>query len=101
MKEVVSKKLRSLQSGDTEDADVEDYMEIIVDILRGMFRIDPLQRYHSHKVLRRLEEVNQRYETNRQRPRDPVSRKIREYAPRDFHEVGWQDQGEIRSFLEM
>lgn len=101
LKEVVSEKLRSLQSGDTEDADVQDYMEKIVDILRGMFKIDPLQRYHSHKVLRRLEEANQRYETSRQRPGDPVSQKIREYAPRDFHEVGWQDQTEIRSFLEM
>ncbi|KAK2599260.1 hypothetical protein N8I77_011030 [Diaporthe amygdali] len=101
LKKVVSEKLRSLQSGDTEDVDEEEYMERTVDILRGMFRIDPLRRYHSHKVLRELEQVNKKYVTSRQRPGDRVSQKIREYSPRDFHEIGWQDGGEIRSFLEM
>lgn len=101
LKKVVSEKLESLQSVYTEDADLEDYMERTVEILRGMFEIEPLQRYHSHKVLRRLEEVNQKYETSRQRPGDPVSQKIREHPLLDFQEVGWQDRGEIRSFLEM
>lgn len=101
LKRVVSEKLRSLQSGDTDDSDVEEYMGTTVDILRGIFRIDPLKRYHSHKVLRKLEEVNQKYATSRQRPGDRVSQKIRDYSPRDFHEIGWQDKEEIRSFLEM
>lgn len=101
LKKVVSEKLRSLQSGDTEDADVEEYMERTVEILRGMFRIDPLKRYHSHKALKKLEEVNDKYVMSRQKPGDRVSQKIRDYSPRDFHEVGWQDGGEIRSFLEM
>ncbi|KAK7710173.1 hypothetical protein SLS63_013036 [Diaporthe eres] len=101
LKKVVSEKLRSLQPGDTEDADVEEYMERTVEILRGMFRIDPLKRYHSHKVLKKLEEVNEKYVMSRQKPGDWVTQKIRDYSPRDFHEVGWQDGGEIRSFLEM
>ncbi|KAL2274873.1 hypothetical protein FJTKL_02695 [Diaporthe vaccinii] len=101
LKKVVSEKLRSLQSGDTEDADVEEYMERTVEILRGMFRIDPLKRYHSHKVLKKMEEVNEKYVMSRQKPGDQVSQKIRDYSPRDFREVGWQDGGEIRSFLEM
>lgn len=101
LKKVVSEKLCSLQSVYTEDADVEEHMERTVEILRGMFKIDPLQRYHSHKVLRKLEEVNQKYETSRQRPGDPVSQQIRDHPLGDFHEVGWQDKDEIRSFIEM
>lgn len=101
LKEAVLEKLRSLQSGDMENVDMEEYMERIVGILRGMFRIDPLKRYHSYKVLRKLEEVNQKWVTSKQRPGDRVYQKIRDYSRRDFHEVGWQDEGEIRSFLEM
>lgn len=101
LKKVVSEKLCSLQLLYMEDADVGEYMERTIEILRGMFEIDPLQRYHSHKVLRKLEEVNQKYETSRQRPGDPVSQKIRDHPLGDFHEVGWQDEEEIRSFLEM
>lgn len=102
LKDAVDEKLRSIQSATMEDADVETYMARTVEILRGMFEIDPHRRYHSYRVLRELEEASQRYLTSRQRPGDRIHQKIRDWNPsKCFIEVGWNKGGEIRPFLEM
>ncbi|KAG8170312.1 hypothetical protein KVR01_001057 [Diaporthe batatas] len=102
LKTAVDEKLRSIQSGNMADTDVETYMARTVEILRGMFEIDPHRRYHSYRVLRELEEASQRYSTSRQRPGDRIYQKIRDWNPsKCFTEVGWKKGGEIRSFLEM
>lgn len=92
-------KIKLSEFADTSDGPDGQYLNSLVSLLEKMFEPEPKERIHSRQVCETLMEMRSEYEAT---DSNPVTRRWRRRPAGMRHEeIGWNDAGKLRSFIDL
>ncbi|KAM0335085.1 hypothetical protein ACHAQA_000119 [Verticillium albo-atrum] len=103
LKQCVKSTLEEFQRAFPASRGQTNYINDVVLLLRDMFQHDKFSRISSEKVVERLQEAHDAYETSSQEV-DQIALRVMQHGLVDgqgFRELGWFDGREMASFLRM